>query len=211
MKTLVIGASGRVGNALTEKLLAKKYEVVGTTRKDKKLFDAKNYSQIELDLTASIEEMEKQFPDDIVAVFFVSGSRGKDLLQTDLHGAIKTMQIAEKKNVKRYIMLSTVFATDIDKWSEIPKEMIDYYVSKYYADQWLMKNTNLDYTILQPSALKEEKGTGKIEINIESSGENSIEDVAETLLKTLTNRATSKKVITMHSGEKKIEAALAEL
>ncbi|WP_338814939.1 NAD(P)-binding oxidoreductase [Bernardetia sp. Wsw4-3y2] len=211
MKTLVIGASGRVGSSLTEKLLAKEHEVIGTTRKDKYLFDAKNYSQIELDLNASVEEMEKQFPNDVDAVFFVSGSRGEDLLQTDLHGAIKTMQVAEKKNVKRYIMLSTVFATDTDKWSEIPKDMMDYYISKHYADQWLMKNTNLDYTILQPSTLKEEKATGKIEVNIDSAGENSIDDVAETLLKTLTNRSASKKVITMHSGEKKIEEALAQL
>lgn len=211
MKALIIGASGRVGSSLTEKLLAADYTVVGTTRKDKTLFEAKNYSQIELDLTSSLEEMEKQFPNDIDAVFFVSGSRGKDLLQTDLHGAIKTMKIAEKKNVKRYIMLSTVFATDTDKWNQLPKEMIDYYISKHYADEWLMKNTNLDYTILQPSTLKEREGTGKIEINIDSAGENAIEDVAETLMKTLTNRSASKKVITMHSGEKKIEKALAQL
>ncbi|WP_338760748.1 NAD(P)H-binding protein [Bernardetia sp. ABR2-2B] len=210
MKTLVIGASGRVGNSLTEKLLAKDHHVVGTTRKDKKLFDNKNYSQIELNLSSSVEEMEKQFPSDIDAVFFVSGSRGEDLLQTDLHGAIKTMEVAEKKNAKRYIMLSTVFATDTEKWSEIPENMVDYYVSKHYADKWLMKNTNLDYTILQPSALKEEKGTGKIEINIDSAGENSIEDVADTLIELLNNHSTSKKVITMHSGEKKIKEALAE-
>ncbi len=211
MKVVVIGASGRVGSSLTEKLLAKQHHVIGTTRKDKKLFDAENYSQTKLDLSASIEEMEKQFPNEIDAVFFVAGSGGKDILQTDLHGAIKTMKLAEKKNIKRYIMLSTVFATDTDKWSEITEDMIDYYISKHYADEWLIKNTNLDYTILQPSTLKEEKGTGKIEINIENAGENPIEDVADTLIELLNSRSTSKKIITMHSGEKKIVEALAQV
>ncbi|WP_291721249.1 NAD(P)H-binding protein [Bernardetia sp.] len=211
MKVLVIGASGRVGNSLTEKLLAQDHHVVGTTRKDEKLFEAENYSQIALDLSSSKSDMEKQIPNDVEAIFFVSGSRGEDLLQTDLHGAIKTMEVAEKKNIKRYIMLSTVFATDTDKWEQLPKDMIDYYVSKHYADKWLMKNTSLDYTILQPSALKDEEGTGKIEVDIEKAGENPIEDVADTLVGLLDNYSTSNKVITMQSGSKKIKEALAEV
>lgn len=211
MKVLVIGASGRVGSSLTEKLLAQDHHVIGTTRKDEKLFDAENYSQIALDLSSSAEEMEKQFPNDVDAVFFTSGSRGEDLLQTDLHGAIKTMEAAEKKGIRRYIMLSTVFATDTDKWGQLPEDMIDYYVSKHYADKWLMKNTNLDYTILQPSTLKEEEGTGKIEVDIEDAEENPIEDVADTLVQLLNNSSTFNKVITMHSGEKNIKEALAEV
>lgn len=40
------------------------------------------------------------------AVYFTAGSRGKDLLQTDAFGAVKTMQAAKKLSIERYIMLS---------------------------------------------------------------------------------------------------------
>lgn len=46
-------------------------------------------------------------------VYFVAGSRGKDLLQTDAFGAVKTMIAAEKSgiklhHVKFYLQLGTL-------------------------------------------------------------------------------------------------------
>lgn len=34
------------------------------------------------------------------AVYFTAGSRGKDLLQTDAYGAVKTMQAAKKLGIE---------------------------------------------------------------------------------------------------------------
>lgn len=45
----------------------------------------------------------------------------------------------------------------------------------------LVMNINLDYTIIQPSVIKEEKGTGKIEINPVHDGSNPIPDAAKVL------------------------------
>lgn len=50
------------------------------------------------------------------AIYFVAGSRGKDLLQTDAMGAVKTMQAAEKDGIKRYIMLSSLYALQPEMW-----------------------------------------------------------------------------------------------
>src|SRR5699024_6661721 len=91
-----------------------KHSVVGTTRQDKKLF----YTQINLDLLADVEEIENTIPNNLDAIYFVSGSGGKNLLQVDLHGAIKTMQVAEKISVKRYIMLSSLFTLEPKRWNE---------------------------------------------------------------------------------------------
>ena len=91
MKILVIGATGRVGNLLVDKLLQENHNVIGTSRQKEKLFNATNYSQIHLNLMGSLEEIESKIPNDLDAPYFVSGSRGKNLLQVDLHGAIKTM------------------------------------------------------------------------------------------------------------------------
>ena len=136
MKILVIGASGRVGTDLVKQLLADNHQVVGTTRQKEKLFNDDNYSQLDLDITAQKDAIQKQIDQDIDAVYFVAGSGGKDILEVDLHGAIKTMQAVQDKGIKRYIMLSTVFSLDTKKWDELGLgDLKGYYISKHYADQ----------------------------------------------------------------------------
>lgn len=55
---------------------------------------------------------------DFNAVYFLAGSRGKDLLQTDAFGAVKLMQTAESIGIRRFIMLSSIFALEPEKWSQ---------------------------------------------------------------------------------------------
>ncbi|GAF55875.1 oxidoreductase [Psychrobacter sp. JCM 18901] len=210
MKILVVGASGRVGGELVKQLLADEHQVIGTTRQEKKLFDNDSYTQLDLDITASKESIEKQLDQDIDAVYFVAGSGGKDVLEVDLHGAVKTMQAAQDKGIKRYIMLSSVFSLETEKWDNNPNiaDLKDYYISKHYADHWLVNNSSLDYTIVQPGALKERDGTGKITINDTSSGENAIEDVATTLAAVLTADNTIGKVFNLHNGDIDINEAV---
>ena len=212
MKILVIGASGRVGTDLVKQLLADNHQVIGTTRQDEKLFSDGNYSQLDLDITAEKDAIQKQIEQDIDAVYFVAGSGGKDVLEVDLHGAVKTMQATEDKGIKRYIMLSTVFSLDTSKWDNSGiADLKEYYICKHYADQWLVNNSNLDYTIVQAGALKELAATGKITINDDNAGENSIEDVATTLAAVLDADNTTKKVFSMHNGETVINEAIAQL
>ncbi|WP_348548936.1 NAD(P)H-binding protein [Psychrobacter sp. KFRI-CH2-11] len=212
MKILVIGASGRVGTDLVEQLLADDHQVIGTTRQDKKLFDNDNYRQLDLDITAEKDAIAEQIEQDIDAVYFVAGSGGKDVLEVDLHGAVKTMQAVEDKGIKRYIMLSTVFSLDTSKW-DTPgiADLKEYYICKHYADQWLVNDSKLDYTIVQAGALKERAGTGKITINDDNAGENAIADVAATLTAVLDANNTIKKVFSLHNGETAINEAIATL
>ena len=212
MKILVIGASGRVGTDLVKQLLADNHQVIGTTRQEEKLFDDDNYSQLDLDITAEKDAIQQQIEQDIDAVYFVAGSGGKDVLEVDLHGAVKTMQATEDKGIKRYIMLSTVFSLDTSKWDNPGiADLKEYYICKHYADQWLVNNSSLDYTIVQAGALKERAATGKITINDDNAGENSIADVATTLAAVLNAKNTTKKVFSMHNGGTAIDAALAKL
>lgn len=212
MKILVIGASGRVGTDLVKKLLADNHQVIGTTRQEEKLFNDDNYSQLDLDITAEKDAIQKQIEQDIDAVYFVAGSGGKDVLEVDLHGAVKTMQATQDKGIKRYIMLSTVFSLDTSKWDNPGiADLKEYYICKHYADQWLVNNSDLDYTIVQAGALKEREATGKITINDDNAGENSIEDVATTLAAVLNASNTTKKVFSMHNGETAITDAIAKL
>lgn len=210
MKVLVIGSTGRVGLLLTEKLLQENHTVVGTTRDSAVLFESPNFSQINLNLLASLAEIKEAIPRDTDAIYFVSGSRGKNLLQVDLDGAVKTMRVAEELGIKRYIMLSTIFSLQPDRWNEVPS-LRDYYLSKCYADKWLINNTELEYTILQPGILKEKEATGKISLNVQNMGDNSISDVAETLMQLLNRQGTYKKVLSMHEGETSIVEAVSSI
>jgi nucleoside-diphosphate-sugar epimerase len=212
MKILVIGASGRVGSDLVKQLLADKHQVIGTTRDEKKLFDADNYSQLDLDLLANKDDIQNQIDDEVEAIYFVAGSGNKNLLEVDLHGAVKTMQAAQDKGINRYIMLSTVFSLDTSKWTSSAIENLKkYYIAKHYADQWLVNDSTLDYTIVQAAALKEHAGTGKITVNGTDAGENAIEDVAATLAAVLNATSASKKVFSMQNGDTPINDAIASL
>ena len=212
MKILVVGASGRVGSDLVKQLLKDNYQVIGTTRQEEKLFNDDNYSQLDLDITADKDSIQKQIDKDIDAVYFVAGSGGKDVLEVDLHGAVKTMQAAEDNGIKRYIMLSTVFSLDTSKWNNPGiADLKQYYICKHYADQWLVNNSSLDYTIVQAGTLKERAATGKVTINDDSAGENSIEDVATTLAAVLNANNTIKKVFSMQNGGTAIDEAIAKL
>jgi len=207
-KVLIIGANGRVGSQLVQKLSENGHQVWAAGRKDYGKFSTSNVRFVTMDLLSDVDALAKQMKD-MDAVYFVSGSRGKDLLQVDLHGAVKTMQAAEKTGVKRYIMLSSVFALQPERWNEaFLKEIPNYNIAKHYADLYLSRLTKLDYTILQPGLLKEESGSGTIAVNVENPGPNAIPNVVETLAALLEADHTIGKVITMHDGNTPILEAL---
>lgn len=200
MRIFVIGASGRVGKALVSKLLNAGHEVTGTTRSDSLVFNHNSYSQLKMDITSPLDEIEACIPVDTDVVYFTTGSTGKNILQVDLYGAVKCMQAAERKGIKRFIHLSALFSLRPEKW----KSIIDYYIGKYFSDLYLINQAKLDYTIIQPGYLSEEKPKGKIEtdeakMKIEDSV--SIEDVAEVLNFIIDKPATFKSVIPVITGE----------
>ena len=210
MKILVIGANGRVGSLLVNKLAAR-HQVFAGSRNPKPINNSDNIEHLHIDLLSDVDTIVESM-NGVDAVYFVSGSRGKNLLQIDLHGAIKTMQAAEKARVKRYILLSSVFALQPEHWNEsFLSNLTDYNIAKHYADLYLTTQTNLDYTILQPGALKEELGTGKIETNVTSPGSNSIANVVDTLVVILANDSTIGKVILMHDGGTPINDAIHQI
>lgn len=211
MNILVVGATGRVGQSLTEKLVAKGHTVYAASRSAEKISATDQVKPVYFDLHSSVTEMvEKMQLMDVV--YFVAGSRGKDLLQSDLFGAVKLMQAAQKNNIKRYIQLSSMFALDPERWEEPGlADLTDYNIAKYFSDRYLIDNTDLAYTILQPGSLMETPSTGKVAFNIDDTGKNSIDDVAEVLASLLDYSNTVGKVITMHEGNTDINTALEKI
>lgn len=216
MKIMIIGGSGRVGNALTNEFLkdSNAEVTIAVSHPDRVSTDDKRVKAIKMDLAKlSISELTK-LELGFTAIYFVAGSRGHDLINVDSFGAIKTMIAAEKVEVKRYIMLSSYGSLDLSSWVNNEKyaSLQEYQAAKFMADNYLIKSTDLNYTIIQPSSLTENHGTGKIDVNLDkSTNSSSIEDVAKVLFLCLQNKHDYKQVIKMQNGKTEIQQALDNL
>lgn len=212
MKIFVAGASGRVGTALIKNLVKDGHQVIAAARHPEKIVRDDHITPIKLDLHHSTAELADDLRS-VDIVYFTAGSRGKDLLQTDAFGAVKLMQAAKENGVKRFVMLSSMFALEPDKWQTVKSlaEITDYNIAKYFADNYLVHDSGLNYTIIQPSLLSEKAGTGNITVGDKEYNEIAIDDVALTLADVLKHDNTINHVIKIHAGDQPVDDALANV
>ena len=211
MRIFVAGGSGRVATELIKDLIADGNTVVAGARHEDHIIKLNNVKPVHMDLHASVDDLAKLMKGSD-AVYFTAGSRGKDLLQTDVFGAVKTMQAAKKLGIERYIMLSSIFALQPKKWHiDGLDQIMDYNVAKFFTDNCLVNQSELKYTILQPTNLTEKEGTGKIGLDVTKITSNPIPDVAKTLAEILKHDNTIGKVIMMKTGDTPIDEALASV
>lgn len=207
MKVFIAGAAGRVAAWVIRDLKEAGHTVRCASRHPERF--GPEDDPVYFDLHSTVEEMAAQL-DGADAVYFLAGSRGKDLLQTDAFGAVKLAQAAERRGVKRFVLLSSIFALEPERWAEEPSlvSITNYNIAKFFADHWLTTSSALDYTIVQPSVLKETEGTGRIELDPPHDGANPIPDVAAVLAGVLERENTFRKVIRLRGGEVPIGQAL---
>lgn len=211
-KVFVAGGSGRVATELIKDLVADGHQVIAGARHPEKIMEMDGVTPVTLDLRGDVAKIASLMAG-ADAVYFVAGSRGKDLLQTDAMGAVKTMQAAERAGIKRYIMLSSMYALQPEKWADYPAlaAITDYNIAKFFADNYLIHNTDLDYTIVQPATLTEEAATDKVTFGEGDDTTNPIPDVAQVLATVLANGNTIGKVILMRTGDTPIDTAVKEV
>lgn len=212
MKVLVIGASGRVGAQLINKLVTNGHSVVAATRHPEEVC---NHSLVESLYFDIAEDYSEYIPylQGIEAIYFVAGSRGKNLLQIDAFGPVKAAILAKRLAVKRFILLSSIFATEPEKWND-PNlvNITDYNIAKFFADHWLISNSQLDYTIIQPGNLQDsEYESGRVEFGVAKSQPNSILNVASVLANVLEANNTFGKIIQMSDGNMPIKDAISTI
>lgn len=211
MNVLVVGANGQVGKLLVNQLRDnQEHTVKAMVRKEEQ---AEAFKKMEIEVAVACLE---QGVEDIAqaargcnAIVFTAGSgrhTGYDkTLLIDLDGAVKTIEAAEKIGIKRFIMVSAIQAHRRENWHD---KMLPYYAAKYYADKMLEKS-ELTYTIIRPGGLLSEPGTGKIMAASDiRSGKIAREDVAKTIVHSLTEENTYYQSFDLVSGEVPIEKAL---
>ena len=210
MKIFVGGASGRVGQVLVSLLADEGHEVVAASRHPLTPY-SDHVHPITFDFHSDVDTMAAAIKD-CGTVYFVAGSRGADLLQTDAFGAVKLIEACKRASVRRFIMLSSMFATEPERW-ETEKglaDLTDYNIAKFFADKWL-EHSELDYTIVQAGFLTEDAPTGHIQVNPAHEGSIPLADVAAVLAEVRGLHNTYGKLIMVVSGDEPIDKALKTL
>ena len=213
MKVLVAGAAGKTARRMVQKLAQKGHEVRGLVRKEEQLSDVKKSGAEPMLVDLEKEEAGGAVGEAVEgydAIIFAAGAgpgSGASRKETmDYGGAVKLIEAAEKHGVGRYLMLSSMGASDPESGSEA---MQPYLHAKGRADERL-QNSNLNYTIIRPGSLTNEEGTGRIQAapSIGRRGEISRDDVAETFVAALEAENTYRKTFEILSGDIPISEAL---
>ncbi len=147
------------------------------------------------------------------AVVWSAGAGGGSAERTyavDRDAAIRSMDAAEAAGARRYVMVS-YFGAGQNHGVPEDDSFYAYAQAKADADEHLMAG-NLDWTILGPSALTMDPGTGRIETGVGvTGGEVSREDVAAVAAEVLSRPATVGRRIEFNNGPTPVGEALDSL
>ena len=201
---LVAGANGTTGKKIVDLLQQSQYfNPIAMVRKESQMeqFKAKNIEvllgDLEQDISNSTQNIDK--------VIFAAGSGGKKVVEVDQEGAKKLVDASKASNVKKFVMLSSMGADQPEK----AEKLKDYLKAKHNADVYL-KDSGLNFAIVRPGSLTDNKGIGKIALSEHLSQEGSIsrDDVAQTLVRALHDDVANNKTFEILEGETLIGQAL---
>ena len=213
MKVLVAGAHGKTARRLVRMLVDDGHEVRGLVRKEEQMPDVEADGAEPVLVDLEEEEVEGGVGEAVEgcdAIVFAAGAgpgSGAARKETmDYGGAAKLIEAAQKRGVRRYLMLSSMGAGNPEGGSEA---MQPYLFAKARADERLI-TSDLQYTIIRPGGLTNEEGTGRIEAaqSLGRRGQISRDDVARTFADALEMRNTYGKTFEILAGDAPIREAL---
>lgn len=142
------------------------------------------------------------------AVVWSAGAGGGNPARTyavDRDAAIRSMDAAGRAGVSRYVVVS-YFGAGPDHGIPLDEPFFHYAESKAAADEHL-RGSDLDWTVLGPSKLTEQPGTGRIGVGTER-GEVSRDNTARVIAAVLSRPDAAGRTIEFNDGETPIEQAL---
>jgi uncharacterized protein YbjT (DUF2867 family) len=210
-KIILFGGHGHVA-LLTEPLLAERGDEVTAVIRNPDHADEVRRAGAD-PLVADIEEIDTAALAEIIAghdaVVWSAGAGGGSAVRTmavDRDAAIRTMQAAHQAGVRRYVMVS-YFGASSDHGIDPSNSFHAYAEAKAEADAHL-RDSDLDWTILGPSALTFEPATGHIDTAATESHEVSRANVAQVIAATLADDRTIRRTIRFNDGSTPVAEAL---
>ena len=211
-RIVVIGGHGKVALRLAPQLVAAGHEVVAVIRNPDHVAEVEQTgAQARV---ADVESLDVAGVAEVLrgadAVVWSAGAGGGNPQRTDAvdrAAAIRSMDAAAQAGVSRYVMVS-YFGAGPEHGIDPDDGFYAYAEAKAAADTHL-KGTDLAWTILGPSALTLEPGSGRIETGAGvTGGEVSRDNVAAVIAAALADDSTIRRVIEFNDGDTPIAEAI---
>lgn len=213
MNIIIIGGHGKVALRSIPLIVQAGHEVTAVIR------DPAQASDIELagaaPVVEDIQSLDAEGWDRLLAgrdaVIWAAGAGGGAPERTwaiDRDAAIASMDAAQRTGALRYLMVSFFGAAD----HGVPEDddFYPYAQAKKEADEHLEASA-LDWTILQPSTLTLDEGSGRISVDDKEASHVSRANVAAVLAATIERPELAGRVIEFNDGEVPIDEALDRL
>lgn len=214
MRILVIGGHGKVARLLHPLLAERSHTVTAVIRNPDHAADVTADGAVPR--VADVEALSTDELADLVrgqdAVVWSAGAGGGNPSRTyavDRDAAIRSMDAAEQAGVDRYVMVS-YFGAGPDHGVPEDNAFHAYADAKTSADAHLQAS-GLDWTLVRPSRLTDDPGTGRIETSRQGATAGSVSraDVALVVAETLDRPAASGLVVEFNTGDTPIPEAVA--
>ena len=211
-RVAIIGGHGKVALHLAKDLTANGHQVTSLIRNPDHTADieAAGATAVVADVeNLSTGEMAEKLAgqDAVVWSAGAGGGAPERTYAVDRDAAIRSMDAAKQAGVNRYVMVS-YFGAGPNHGVPAEDGFFAYAEAKAAADEYL-RSSGLDWTILGPSALTLDPGTGKIETGPGIEGSQvSREDVALVAAAVLDRPETIGQTIEFNNGPVPVEAAL---
>jgi uncharacterized protein YbjT (DUF2867 family) len=163
MDVVVVGGHGKVARWLLALLADRGDRARGVIRNPEQAADLRELGAEPVVCDLEREELTEAVSGAEAVVFAAGAGAGSGVERkrtVDFGGALKLIEAAKANGVSRYVMVSAIGVTDPDRW---PDEMRPYYRAKSDADIQV-ERSGLDYTIVRPGRLTDDRGTGLVEI-----------------------------------------------
>jgi uncharacterized protein YbjT (DUF2867 family) len=215
MQTIfIVGSTGKVGLRLVQKLRSMGHVVNGLHRNDEQSSLLKDNRAIPIKgslTTITVEQLAEKMAGNNVVVF-TAGAGGAGIEVTnavDGTGLELAVNAAKLAGIRRFILVSVFPEAARNKGLS---EGFENYISvKKTADAYLVAS-DLDWVILRPGTLTDEKGSGKINADLAIIyGAVTRDDVATTLAELINQPDVNHKIIELTQGEMPIALAISKL
>ncbi len=213
MNVVIVGGHGKIGMRLAKLLADRGDSPRGIIRKTEQADDleAIGAEPIVLDIE-NVDDIDDAFAGADAVVFAAGAGPGSGparKLTVDYGGAVKSVDAAIAKEIRRFVIVSAIGANHPERWSE---EMKPYYEAKADADKFVAES-GLDYTIVRPGRLTDDPATGKVSIDESPGAVGSVtrDDVALVLAELLTADNAIGKGFDLLNGDTPVAEAIAAL
>jgi uncharacterized protein YbjT (DUF2867 family) len=213
MRVAIAGGHGKIGRQLARLLRERGDDPSLLIRNRDQAAELEPYGEpVVVDLEEADETEVTRAVEGADAVVFTAGAgpgSGPERKWTmDYGGAAKLIAAARASGISRYVIVSSQGA---DPDAEGDDTFAVYLRAKGKADEEL-RGSGLDYSIVRPTGLTDEPGTGTVEIAEQvERGQISREDVASVIVAVLDEPATIGKTFALGPGDVPIAEAVAQL